>query len=140
VPRRNPRSGCNPGWQLGERVNERCWRPCIAREGHFSPIEQIDFEDKGIRLCSDLPLRLRAARPFSLFLSGGTLLDAAPGSRPWGRWRCQPALAQLGKILWGEEIRRVITTDAVGAFAELPLPADACWSGIPPRIPARWSP
>jgi hypothetical protein len=48
-------------------------------------------------------------------------------------------LAQLGKILWGEEIRRVITTDAVGAFAELPLPADACWSGIPPRIPARWS-
>lgn len=92
------------GWQLGERVNERVLAALYRKgEGHFSPIEQIDFEDKGIRLCTDLPLRLRAARPFSLFLSGGTLLDAAPWLQTLGEVAL-PArtLAQLGKILWGE--------------------------------------
>ena len=131
------------GWQLGERVNERVLAALYRKgEGHFSPIEQIDFEDKGIRLCSDLPLRLRAARPFSLFLSGGTLLDAAPWLQTLGEVAL-PArtLAQLGKILWGEgEIQRVITTDAVGAFAELPLPADALLVWYPAEDPGTLEP
>jgi hypothetical protein len=131
------------GWQLGERVNERVLAALYRKgEGHFSPIEQIDFEDKGIRLCSDLPLRLRAARPFSLFLSGGTLLDVAPWLQTLGEVAL-PArtLAQIGKILWGEgEIQRVITTDAVGAFAELPLPADALLVWYPAEDPGTLEP
>ncbi|BBQ25451.1 hypothetical protein WP2W18C05_16670 [Aeromonas sp. WP2-W18-CRE-05] len=131
------------GWQLGERVNERVLAALYRKgEGHFSPIEQIDFEDKGIRLCTDLPLRLRAARPFSLFLSGGTLLDAAPWLQTLGEVAL-PArtLAQLGKILWGEgEIQRVITTDAIGAFAELPLPADALLVWYPAEDPGTLEP
>lgn len=126
------------GWQLGERVNERVLAALYRKgEASFSPVEQINFEDKGIRLCSDLPLRLRAARPFSLFFSGGTLLDAAPWLQTLGEVAL-PArtLAGLGKILWGEgEIQRVISTDSVGVFAELSLPDDALLVWLPAQDP-----
>ncbi len=126
------------GWQLGERVNERVLAALYRKgEASFSPVEQINFEDKGIRLCSDLPLRLRAARPFSLFFSGGTLLDAAPWLHTLGEVAL-PArtLAGLGKILWGEgEIQRVISTDSVGVFAELSLPDDALLVWLPAQDP-----
>ncbi len=116
------------GWQLGERVNERVLAALYRKgEGAFSPVEQINFEDKGIRLCGDQSLRLRAARPFSLFFSGGTLLDATPWLQTLGEVAL-PAhtLAGLGKILWGEGgIQRVISTDSVGTFTELALPEDA---------------
>ncbi|HBL01593.1 MAG TPA: hypothetical protein DDZ61_03055, partial [Aeromonas salmonicida] len=61
--------------------------------------------------------------PFSLFFSDGTLLDAAPWLQALGEVAVpERTLAGLGKILWGEgEIERVITTDSVGAFAELSL-------------------
>ncbi|MDM5132081.1 hypothetical protein ACW5XW_21880 [Aeromonas piscicola] len=112
------------GWQLGERVNERVLAALYRKpEATFSPNEQIDFEDKGIRLCTDQLLRLRAPQPFSLFFSGGTLLDAAPWLQALGELALpERTLAGLGKILWGEgNIERVITTDSVGAFAELAL-------------------
>ncbi|WP_270689763.1 hypothetical protein [Aeromonas sp. D3] len=112
------------GWQLGERVNERVLAALYRKgEASFSPVEQINFEDKGIRLCADQLLRLRAPVPFSLFFSGGTLLDAAPWLQALGEVAVpERTLADLGKILWGEgEIERVITTDSVGAFAELSL-------------------
>lgn len=104
-------------------------------EVSFSPNEQIDFEDKGIRLCADQLLRLRAPQPFSLFFSGGTLLDAAPWLQALGEVALpERNLAGLGKILWGEgELLRVITTDSVGAFAELVLPAGTLlvWAPAP---------
>ncbi|MCH7376524.1 hypothetical protein MM182_14240 [Aeromonas sp. MR19] len=112
------------GWQLGERVNERVLAALYRKpEATFSPNEQIDFEDKGIRLCADQLLRLRAPQPFSLFFSGGTLLDAAPWLQALGELALpERTLVGLGKILWGEgNIERVITTDSVGAFAELAL-------------------
>ena len=131
------------GWQLGERVNERVLAALYRKgETSFSPVEQINFEDKGIRLCSDLPLRLRAARPFSLFFSGGTLLDAAPWLHTLGEVAL-PArtLAGLGKILWGEgEIQRVISTDSVGVFAELSLPDDALLVWLPAQDPGALQP
>ncbi|MDL5384117.1 hypothetical protein ACTG2N_23425 [Aeromonas hydrophila] len=114
------------GWQLAEQVNERVLAALYRKsEVSFSPNEQIDFEDKGIRLCADQLLRLRAPQPFSLFFSGGTLLDAAPWLQALGEVALpERNLAGLGKILWGEgELLRVITTDSVGAFAELVLPA-----------------
>lgn len=114
------------GWQLAEQVNERVLAALYRKsEVNFTPNEQIDFEDKGIRLCADQLLRLRAAQPFSLFFSGGTLLDAAPWLQALGEVVLpERTLAGLGKILWGEgSIERVITTDGVGAFAELVLPA-----------------
>ncbi|MGU5792232.1 hypothetical protein ACV1DW_05305 [Aeromonas hydrophila] len=114
------------GWQLAELVNERVLAALYRKsEVIFSPNEQIDFEDKGIRLCADQLLRLRASEPFSLFFSGGTLLDAAPWLQALGEVALpERNLAGLGKILWGEgELLRVITTDSVGAFAELVLPA-----------------
>ncbi|MGN5261454.1 hypothetical protein LEO78_13545 [Aeromonas hydrophila] len=113
------------GWQLAEQVNERVLGALYRKsEVSFSPNEQIDFEDKGIRLCADQLLRLRASEPFSLFFSGGTLLDAAPWLQALGEVALpERNLASLGKILWGEgELLRVITTDSVGAFAELVLP------------------
>ncbi|WP_323877054.1 hypothetical protein [Aeromonas hydrophila] len=113
------------GWQLAEQVNERVLAALYRKsEVSFSPNEQIDFEDKGIRLCADQLLRLRASEPFSLFFSGGTLLDAAPWLQALGEVALpERTLAGLGKILWGEgELLRVITTDSVGAFAELMLP------------------
>ncbi|MGL6288025.1 hypothetical protein [Aeromonas hydrophila] len=113
------------GWQLAEQVNERVLAALYRKsEVSFSPNEQIDFEDKGIRLCADQLLRLRASEPFSLFFSGGTLLDAAPWLQALGEVALpERNLAGLGKILWGEgELLRVITTDSVGAFAELVLP------------------
>ncbi|POG24680.1 hypothetical protein C2855_06130 [Aeromonas bestiarum] len=121
------------GWQLGERVNERVLAALYRKpEATFSPNEQIDFEDKGIRLCADQLLRLRAPQPFSLFFSGGTLLDAAPWLQALGELALpERTLAGLGKILWGEgNIERVITTDSVGAFAELALCAGSLlvWS------------
>lgn len=112
------------GWQLGERVNDRVLAALYRKpEASFSPVEQIDFEDKGIRLCADQLLRLRAPVPFSLFFSCGTLLDAAPWLQALGEVAVpERTLSGLGKILWGEgEIERVITTDSVGAFAELSL-------------------
>ncbi len=114
------------GWQLGELVNERVLAALYRKsEVNFTPNEQIDFEDKGIRLCADQLLRLRAAQPFSLFFSGGTLLDAAPWLQALGEIALpERTLTGLGKILWGEgELLRVVTTDSVGAFAELQLPA-----------------
>ncbi|HDZ8967053.1 TPA: hypothetical protein RUX96_004020 [Aeromonas dhakensis] len=114
------------GWQLAEQVNERVLAALYRKsEVSFTPNEQIDFEDKGIRLCSDQQVRLRAPQPFSLFFSGGTLLDAAPWLQALGEVALpERNLASLGKILWGEgELLRVITTDSVGAFAELVLPA-----------------
>lgn len=113
------------GWQLAEQVNERVLAAIYRKsEVSFSPNEQIDFEDKGIRLCADQLLRLRAPQPFSLFFSGGTLLDAAPWLQALGEVALpERNLAGLGKILWGEgELLRVITTDSAGAFAELMLP------------------
>ncbi|WP_162516497.1 hypothetical protein [Aeromonas hydrophila] len=113
------------GWQLAEQVNERVLAALYRKsEVSFSPNEQIDFEDKGIRLCADQLLRLRAPQPFSLFFSGGTLLDAASWLQALGEVALpERTLAGLGKILWGEgELLRVITTDSVGAFAELMLP------------------
>ena len=131
------------GWQLAEQVNERVLAALYRKsEVSFTPNEQIDFEDKGIRLCSDQQVRLRASEPFSLFFSGGALLDAAPWLQTLGEVAL-PArtLAQLGKILWGEgEIQRVITTDAVGAFAELPLPADALLVWYPAEDPGTLEP
>lgn len=131
------------GWQLHERVNERVLAALYRKgEASFSPIEQINFEDKGIGLCSDLPLRLRSPRPFSLFFSGGTLLDAAPWLQTLGEVAL-PArtLAGLGKILWGEgDIQRVISTDSIGAFAELVLPDDALLVWIPPDEPGLLQP
>ncbi|MBL0635342.1 hypothetical protein [Aeromonas dhakensis] len=114
------------GWQLAEQVNERVLAALYRKsEVSFTPNEQIDFEDKGIRLCSDQQVRLRASEPFSLFFSGGALLDAAPWLQALGEVALpERTLASLGKILWGEgELLRVITTDSVGAFAELVLPA-----------------
>ncbi|MGU5578972.1 hypothetical protein [Aeromonas hydrophila] len=114
------------GWQLAEQVNERVLAALYRKsEASFSPNEQIDFEDKGIRLCADQLLRLRAPQPFSLFFSGGALLDASPWLQALGEVALpERTLAGLGKILWGEgELLRVITTDSVGAFAELVLPA-----------------
>lgn len=131
------------GWQLGEKVNERVLAALYRKgEASFSPIEQIDFEDKGIRLYHDQPLRLRSARPFSLFFSGGSLLDATSWLQTLGEVAL-PArtLAGLGKILWGEgEIQRVISTDCVGAFAELPLPADALLVLYPAEDPGTLEP
>ncbi|BCO13173.1 hypothetical protein RIMD111065_15290 [Aeromonas hydrophila] len=113
------------GWQLAEQVNERVLAALYRKsEVSFSPNEQIDFEDKGIRLCADQLLRLRASEPFSLFFSGGILLDAAPWLQALGEVALtERNLAGLGKILWGKgELLRVITTDSIGAFAELVLP------------------
>jgi hypothetical protein len=126
------------GWQLGERVNERVLAALYRKgEGSFSPVEQINFEDKGIRLCRDQSLRLRASRPFSLFFSGGTLLDAGPWLQSLGEVALPVrTLEGLGKILWGKgEFQRVISTDSIGAFAELSLPADALLVWIPPEEP-----
>ena len=112
------------GWQLGEQVNERVLAALYRKSDvNFTPNEQIDFEDKGIRLCADQLLRLRSAQPFSLFFSSGTLIDAAPWLQALGEGALpERTLAGLGKILWGEgNIERVITTDSVGAFAELAL-------------------
>ena len=124
------------GWQLAEQVNERVLAALYRKsEVSFSPNEQIDFEDKGIRLCADQLLRLRASEPFSLFFSGGTLLDAAPWLQALGEVALpERTLAGLGKILWGEgELLRVITTDSVGAFAELVLQAGTLlvWAPAP---------
>lgn len=124
------------GWQLAEQVNERVLAALYRKsEVSFSPNEQIDFEDKGIRLCADQLLRLRAPQPFSLFFSGGALLDAAPWLQALGEVALpERNLAGLGKILWGEgELLRVITTDSVGAFAELMLPAGTLlvWAPAP---------
>lgn len=126
------------GWQLGEQVNERVLAALYRKsEVNFSPNEQIDFEDKGIRLCADQLLRLRAAQPFSLFFSGGTLIDAAPWLQALGELALpERTLAGLGKILWGEgDIARVITTDSVGAFAELPVDASTLLVWAPPSAP-----
>jgi len=126
------------GWQLGEQVNERVLAALYRKsEVNFTPNEQIDFEDKGIRLCADQLLRLRAAQPFSLFFSGGTLLDAAPWLQALGEVALpERTLAGLGKILWGEgNIERVITTDSVGAFAELPLDTGTLLVWAPPSAP-----
>ncbi|MGL4251452.1 MAG: hypothetical protein ACRCR1_12650 [Aeromonas sp.] len=112
------------GWQLGELVNERVLAALYRKsDAIFTPNEQIDFEDKGIRLCADQLLRLRATQPFTLFFSGGILLDAASWLQALGELALpERTLAGLGKILWGEgELERVITTDSVGAFAELPV-------------------
>ncbi|WP_421187764.1 hypothetical protein [Aeromonas sanarellii] len=131
------------GWQLGEKVNDRVLAALYRKgEASFSPIEQIDFEDKGIRLCRDLPLRLRSARPFSLFFSGGTLLDATPWLQTLGEVALPVrTLTGLGKILWGEgDILRVISTDCVGAFAELRLPADALLVWHPAEDPGALQP
>ncbi|MCP1265186.1 hypothetical protein [Aeromonas hydrophila] len=124
------------GWQLAEQVNERVLAALYRKsEVSFSPNEQIDFEDKGIRLYADQLLRLRAPQPFSLFFSGGTLLDAAPWLQALGEVALpERNLAGLGKILWGEgDLLRVITTDSVGAFAELVLPAGTLlvWAPAP---------
>lgn len=126
------------GWQLGEQVNERVLAALYRKsEVNFTPNEQIDFEDKGIRLCTDQLLRLRAAQPFSLFFSGGTLIDAAPWLQALGEVALpERTLAGLGKILWGEgSIERVITTDSVGAFAELPLEPGTLLVWSPPSAP-----
>ncbi|MCR3959625.1 hypothetical protein NUK42_12835 [Aeromonas veronii] len=126
------------GWQLGEQVNERVLAALYRKsEVNFTPNEQIDFEDKGIRLCADQLLRLRAAQPFSLFFSGGTLIDAAPWLQALGEVALpERTLAGLGKILWGEgSIERVITTDSVGAFAELPLEPGTLLVWAPPSAP-----
>ncbi|WP_429072878.1 hypothetical protein [Aeromonas veronii] len=126
------------GWQLGEQVNERVLAALYRKsEVNFTPNEQIDFEDKGIRLCADQLLRLRAAQPFSLFFSGGTLIDAAPWLQALGEVALpERTLARLGKILWGEgSIERVITTDSVGAFAELPLEPGTLLVWAPPSAP-----
>ena len=126
------------GWQLGEQVNERVLAALYRKsEVNFTPNEQIDFEDKGIRLCADQLLRLRAAQPFSLFFSGGTLIDAAPWLQALGEVALpERTLAGLGKILWGEgNIERVITTDSVGAFAELPLEPGTLLVWAPPSAP-----
>lgn len=126
------------GWQLGERVNERVLAALYRKgEGNFSPVEQINFEDKGIHLCRDQVLRLRASRPFSLFFSGGTLLDAGPWLQSLGEVALPVrTLGALGKVLWGEgEFQRVISTDSIGAFAELALPVDALLVWLPPDEP-----
>lgn len=126
------------GWQLGEQVNERVLAALYRKsEVNFTPNEQIDFEDKGIRLCADQLLRLRAAQPFSLFFSGGTLIDAAPWLQALGEVALpERTLAGLGKILWGEgSIERVITTDSIGAFAELPLDPGTLLVWAPPSAP-----
>ena len=123
------------GWQLAEQVNERVLAALYRKsEVSFSPNEQIDFEDKGIRLCADQLLRLRAPQPFSLFFSGGTLLDAAPWLQALGEVALpERTLAGLGKILWGEgNIERVITTDSVGAFVELLLESGCLLVWAPP--------
>lgn len=58
---------------MGEQVNERVLAALYRKSDvNFTPNEQIDFEDKGIRLCADQLLRLRSAQPFSLFFSSGT--------------------------------------------------------------------
>ena len=58
------------GWQLGEQVNERVLAALYRKsEVNFTPNEQIDFEDKGIRLCADQLLRLRAASRSASFLA-----------------------------------------------------------------------
>ena len=79
------------GWQLGEKVNDRALAaPLPQGEASFSPIEQIDFEDKD-------PVVPRSAAspalctPVQPFFSGGTLLDATPWLQTLGRWRCRPA-------------------------------------------------
>lgn len=94
------------GWQLGEQVNERVLAALYRKsEVNFTPNEQIDFEDKGIRLCADQLLRLRAVQPFNLFFSGGTLIDAAPWLQALGEVALpERTLAGLGKILWGRGI------------------------------------
>ncbi|MXV30733.1 hypothetical protein GS629_18440 [Aeromonas veronii] len=126
------------GWQLGEQVNERVLAALYRKsEVNFTPNEQIDFEDKGIQLCADQLLRLRAAQPFSLFFSSGTLIDAAPWLQALGEVALpERTLAGLGKILWGEgSIERVITTDSVGAFAEMPLDIGTLLVWAPPSAP-----
>ncbi|WP_421309555.1 hypothetical protein [Aeromonas sp. 603696] len=126
------------GWQLGEQVNERVLAALYRKsEVNFTTNEQIYFEDKGIRLCADQLLRLRAAQPFSLFFSGGTLIDAAPWLQALGEVALpERTLAGLGKILWGEgSIERVITTDSVGAFAEMPLEPGTLLVWAPPSAP-----
>ncbi len=123
------------GWQLGEQVNERVLAALYRKSDvNFTPNEQIDFEDKGIRLCADQLLRLRAAQPFSLFFSSGTLIDAAPWLQALGEVSLpERTRADLGKILWGEgNIERVITTDSVGAFAELLLESGCLLVWAPP--------
>ncbi len=122
-------------WQLGEQVNERVLAALYRKSDvNFTPNEQIDFEDKGIRLCADQLLRLRSAQPFSLFFSSGTLIDAAPWLQALGEVTLpERTLADLGKILWGEgNIERVITTDSVGAFAELLLESGCLLVWAPP--------
>ncbi|MFB2862110.1 hypothetical protein [Aeromonas sp. MdU4] len=126
------------GWQLGERVNDQVLAALYRKsEVNFTPNEQIDFEDKGIRLCADQLLRLRATQPFSLFFSGGTLIDAAPWLRVLGEVALpERTLTTLGKILWGEgELERVVSTDSIGAFAELPLSAGTLLVWAPATAP-----
>ncbi|MGY4028402.1 hypothetical protein ACW5WQ_21055 [Aeromonas rivuli] len=115
------------GWQLKERINQRVLA-ALYRKGEqpFSTAEQIDFEDKGITPCGDGVLRLRATHPFSLFLQGGQLLDAAPWLQGLGELSLpERSLARLGKLIWpGQEPARVITTDSLGIFTELVMPDD----------------
>lgn len=122
------------GWQLRERVN-RDVLAALYRKGDqlFGAAEQIDFEDKGVGLCADAALRLRASRPFSLFMQGGQLLDAGPWLQALGELSLpERSLAGLGKLIWpDDEPARLITTERLGVFAELALPEDALLAWAP---------
>ncbi|PJG57904.1 hypothetical protein CUC53_15570 [Aeromonas cavernicola] len=127
------------GWQLGEQVNKRVLAALYRKaEVDFTPAEQIDFEDKGVRLCSDQLVRLRAIEPFSLFISGGALLDAAPWLQALGEVALSArTLHRLGKVLWPEgELQRIISTDCIGAFAELRLTPGTLLVWAPATLPA----
>ena len=136
-----PGEGCNPtagNWGEGQRAG--AGGPVSQGEGISAPSSRSTSKTKGIRLCSDLPLRLRAARR-----SACSQRRHPAGCRPWLQTLGEVALpartlAQLARSSGEGEIQRVITTDAVGAFAELPLPADALLVWYPAGIPGTLEP
>ena len=131
------------GWQLGERVNERVLA-ALYRKGRRASVRssRSTLKTRGYGCAAICRCACGPPRPFSLFFSGGTLLDAAPWLHTLGEVAL-PArtLAGLGKILWGEgEIQRVISTDSVGVFAELSLPDDALLVWLPAQDPGALQP
>ena len=119
------------GWQLGEQVNERVLAALYRKSDvNFTPNEQIDFEDKGIRLCADQLLRLRSAQPFSLFFSSGTLIDAAPigmmvVDQALQVEQANPAAASLfncspAELLGNQPLDRLLERDAVKRLSQAP--------------------
>ena len=126
------------GWQLGRRSTIGCWRPSTAREASFSPIRTESTSKTGDPVvprsaASACALHARSASSSA----AAPLLDATLASDPGEVALPARTWQGLARSSGGGEIQRVISTDCVGAFAELrSARRRPAGRGIPPRIPA----